>query len=175
MSFSEFEKQIKRIHEIVEQPGSNVIWNDHLPDPDNPDQPRQIDISIKREGSLTLVECRLHQKKQDVKWIEELIGRKVSLRADAIIAVSASGFTDGAIKKAKAYGIFLRDLLSLAEDEIRLWGYKTKVWLTFLRFHNLKIMIIMNRSAKRRLLPKNIIQEFLKDKLIVYLILDRIA
>ena len=45
------------------------------------------------------------KKKQDVKWIEELIGRKQSLRADSVIAVSSAGFTDGAILKAKAFGI----------------------------------------------------------------------
>src|SRR3990167_4837804 len=99
-----FEKQIKRIHDLIEQPGSRVTWNDHIPDPDNPVQPRQIDITINRDNSLTIIECRIHAKKQDVKWIEELIGRRMSLKADAVIAVSASGFTEGAIKKAKAYG-----------------------------------------------------------------------
>ncbi len=106
---SEFEQQIKKIHEVIEQSGSKITWNDHIPDPENPDQARQIDISVKKNDSLTIIECRIHKKKQDVKWIEELIGRKLSLRADALIAVSSSGFTEGAIKKAKAYGIFLRD------------------------------------------------------------------
>ena len=39
-----FEKQIQRTHDLIEQPGSMVTWNDHLPDPDNPEQARQIDV-----------------------------------------------------------------------------------------------------------------------------------
>src|SRR5206468_1211682 len=95
-----FEQQISRIHQLIEQAGSEVTWNDDLPDPDNPSQPRQIDVTIRRDGKLTLVECRIHRERQDVKWIEELIGRRVSLHADAVIAVSFSGFTKGAILKA---------------------------------------------------------------------------
>jgi len=93
-----FELQIRRIHELLEQKGSEVTWNDKIPDPDNIKQPRQIDISIKRDGKLTIVECRIHQKSQNVKWIEELIGRRLSLKADAVIAVSSSGFTHDLVK-----------------------------------------------------------------------------
>ena len=71
-----FERQIQRIHELIEESDAQVEWNDHIPDPDNPDQPRQIDVTIKRDGKLTLVECRIHKNKQDVKWIEELMGRR---------------------------------------------------------------------------------------------------
>ncbi len=74
-----FERQIERIHKLIEGPGSQVTWNDRIPDPDNEDQPRQIDVTIRRDGKLTLVECRIHRQKQDVSWIEEIIGRKASL------------------------------------------------------------------------------------------------
>jgi hypothetical protein len=57
-----------------------------------------------------------------VTWIEELIGRRASLGADAIIAVSSSGFTAGAIRKASAFNIYLRTLDTLSEDEVRLWS-----------------------------------------------------
>jgi len=53
-----FEQQIHRIHELLEGSGAGVTWNDHVPDLDNPSQQRQIDVSIKRDGKLTLVECR---------------------------------------------------------------------------------------------------------------------
>src|ERR1700691_3202238 len=103
------ERQVERIHQLIEVEGSVVTWNDRVPDPDNPRQSRQIDISIRRDGALTLVECRLHKEPQDVTWIEQLIGRRISLRADAVIAVSASGFTETAEEKAKRHGIILRD------------------------------------------------------------------
>jgi hypothetical protein len=134
-----FEQQIRRLHELLEQPGSEVTWNDHLPDPDNPSQPRQIDVTIKRDGKLTLVECRIHNDRQDVQWIEELIGRRLSFRADAVIAVSASGFTKGAILKAKSFGIILRDFSTLTEEEISAWGHLTCVSLTFHQFREVAL------------------------------------
>ncbi len=144
-----FERQIHRIYELLEQVGSDVTWNDKIPDPDNPEQARQIDISIKRDGKLTLVECRIHQKPQDVKWIEELIGRRLSLRADAVIAVSNSGFTEGAVLKAKEFGIILRDLQTLTEQEIQAWGLSTRVSLTFFEYKDVEItlsVITKNKS-----------------------------
>jgi hypothetical protein len=94
-----FEQQIHRIHELLDGSGAEVVWNDHIPDPDNPSQPRQIDVTIRRDGKLTHVECRQHHTRQDVQWIEELIGRRTSLGADSIIAVSSSGFTSGSLKR----------------------------------------------------------------------------
>jgi hypothetical protein len=109
-----FEQQVERIHQLLEVEGSTVTWNDHIPDPDNPSRPRQIDVSIRRDGALTLIECRIHKDPQDVTWIEELMGRRTSLKADAVIAVSASGFTTTAREKAAAHGIHLRDLAALS-------------------------------------------------------------
>ena len=96
-----FERQIERIHQLLEEDPSRVTWNDHIVDPDNPNQLRQIDITIERAGKKVHVECRVHKEPQDVKWIEELIGRRLSLHADEIIAVSSSGFTDGAKKESR--------------------------------------------------------------------------
>ncbi|HZT69397.1 MAG TPA: restriction endonuclease [Terriglobia bacterium] len=134
-----FEQQISRIHALLEQPGSEVTWNDQLPDPDNPSQPRQIDVAIRRDDKLTLVECRIHAQRQDVQWIEGLIGRRVSLHADAVIAVSASGFTKGAVLKAKAFGVILRDFATLTQEEIAAWGHLTRVSLTFSSFHQVEL------------------------------------
>ncbi len=143
-----FEKQIERIHHLIEQPGSEVTWNDHIPDPDNPIQQRQIDITIRREGSLTLVECRIHKEPQDVTWIEELIGRRISLKADTVIGVSHSGFTRGAIEKAKSHGIILRDFQTLTEEEIKRWGYKTRVIVSYHNFSNLNLSFLFSGAAK---------------------------
>ena len=96
------ERQIELIHQLLESEGSIVKWDDHIPDPDNPSQSRQIDVSIRRDGSLTLIECRLHKEPQDVTWIEELIGRRASLKADAVVAVSASGFMRRSKRSAEA-------------------------------------------------------------------------
>ncbi|HXE86199.1 MAG TPA: hypothetical protein VN524_05285, partial [Hyphomicrobiaceae bacterium] len=77
------EQQVERIKRLLEPDGSTVVRNEKIPDPDNPKQPRQIDMTIRRDGKLTHVECRLHTNPQDVGWIEELMGRRISLGADA--------------------------------------------------------------------------------------------
>jgi hypothetical protein len=110
-----FERRVERIHRLLEGEDAVVTWNERIPDPDNPSQPRQIDVTIRRPDSFTIVECRLHATPQDVKWIEELIGRRASLRADAVIAVSNSGFTQGAESKAAQFGIILRDFNTLTQ------------------------------------------------------------
>jgi hypothetical protein len=147
---TKFERLVERIHQLLEVEGSTVTWNDHIPDPDNPSQPRQIDISIRRDGSLTLVECRIHKQPQDVTWIEELMGRRTSLNADAVIAVSASGFTTTAREKANRHGIHLRDFATLSREEIQSWGRRRTLTLKFCEFTQVTITIRVNQAPKRR-------------------------
>lgn len=137
------EQQIERIHQLIEADGTTVTWNDRVPDPDNGSRPRQIDVTIRRDGHLTLVECRLHKEPQDVTWIEELIGRRESLKANAVIAVSASGFTEGAIKKAAAKDIILRSFDNLSEDEIKNWGREIGVRVSTCRFIKCGLSVIL--------------------------------
>jgi hypothetical protein len=139
-----FEKFVHRVHELIETPNAQVVWNDHVPDPDNPRQPRQIDVSIRRDGRLTLVECRLHRTRQGVKWIEELIGRRASLQASEVIAVSDAGFTLGAIRKAKRFGVELRDLENLTDAEISNWGRTHRVFLYFYTFQDLHLTLVLD-------------------------------
>lgn len=159
-----FEKQIERIHSLLEDEDSIVTWNDHLPDPDNPSQPRQIDVSIRRNNALTLVECRIHAEPQGVQWIEELIGRRSSLKADAVIAVSASGFTRGAILKAKAYGIVLRDIKSLSEEEIRAWGGRTKIFVDLHHFDDIAMRFIFSKADANQVSLEDVEEEIRTGK-----------
>jgi hypothetical protein len=146
----QFERQIERIHQLLEIEGSTVTWNDRIPDPDNPTQPRQIDVSIRRDDSLTLVECRLHKAPQDVTWIEELMGRRTSLKADAVIAVSASGFTKSAREKANVHGIHLRDLATLSRGEIQNWGRRRTFTLSFCEFTDVTLIVEANGAPSDR-------------------------
>ncbi|MGJ5008522.1 restriction endonuclease [Bradyrhizobium oligotrophicum] len=138
-----FERQIERIHQLLEREPARVTWNERIPDPDNPEQLRQVDITIDRDGTIVHAECRLHQAPQDVQWIEELIGRRVSLGADVMIAVSSSGFTTGAVRKAAAHNIHLRTLSELTDDEITLWANTAKAWLVFYEFTDCRLRIEM--------------------------------
>jgi len=131
---TKFEHQIERIHRLLEAEGNVITWNDRIPDPDSPNRLRQIDVTIRRDDALTIVECRLHKEPQDVTWIEELMGRRTSLAADAVIAVSASGFTRTAQEKAIRHGIILRDFASLSREEIQNWGKKWKLTVNYCEF-----------------------------------------
>jgi hypothetical protein len=139
----EFERQIAKIHTLLEGQAAKVEWNARFPDPDNPLQPRQVDILIERDGQRTMVECRHRSSPQDVTWVEELYGRRASLRASSAIAVSSSGFTQGAQLKAKVLGIILRDFASLTPEEIRAWGKCTRVYLEYIQFGRSEVNIIV--------------------------------
>ena len=143
---NQFEQMIGRIHELVENQDADVKWNEKIPDPDNPKQPRQVDILIRKGNLLNLVECRIHNKKQNVKWIEELIGRRQSLNAHTVIAVSASGFTSGAINKAVKYGIIINDLLGLTKDEINSWSRAIAISLFFYKFEKFEITLFFDKK-----------------------------
>lgn len=142
-----FEQQVHRVYELLVDSGAKVTWNDHVPDPDNPSQQRQIDVTIRRDGKLTLVECRKHKCRQDVQWIEDLIGRRQSLRAEAVIAVSSSGFTAGALRKAKSFGVIPRDLRQLTDTEIKNWGRRVALRLFFYQYSNLEVSLLFDLSS----------------------------
>ncbi len=164
-----FEKLVHRICKLVSDKDSEVNWNEKIIDPDNPDQMRQIDISIRADRKLTIVECRIHKRIQDVKWIEELIGRRISLNADAVIAVSNSGFSEGARLKATRYGIILRDFLTLSDHEIQNWGKSTRFWCTYIQFSNLELEFFL-RTMGNSLPPV----EAIKKPIYKYGIVDEI-
>lgn len=147
MKPEEFEQKIAWIEFLLKGKEAKVKWDEKIPDPDNPEQPRQIDIAIKRGKHLTLVECRLHSRPQDVTWIEGLIGRRISLNAYSGIAVSASGFTVGAKKKAEKHGIILRDFKSLTEEEVKEWGVPTSVYLDYVSFCDTILYLVTESSA----------------------------
>jgi len=137
----DFEKQIARIHDLLEGLDASVTWNDKISDPDNLTQFRQIDFTVRKNDIFTIGECRFRKQPEDVKWIEELIGRRLSLNADKVIAVSSSGFTKGAVKKAYAHGVMIRNFFEISEKELSTWGEKTKITITFATLNNLTFKI----------------------------------
>ena len=94
-----------------------------------------------------MLECRDHQARQDVQWIEGLMGRRASLRADATIAVSSSGFTAGALNKAKSYAILPRDLHELTEHEVVDWGQQMALTLYFYQYSDLELSLCFERGS----------------------------
>lgn len=140
----QFEILVSRIHELLEGDDAVVEWNERIPDPDNPKQGRQVDVLVKKDGFINLIECRLHKEPQDVKWIEELMGRRISLGANSIVAASASSFTSGAIKKANRYGVILKDLNTLTEEEISSWSRSVEVSVFYYRYENFQLAFLFD-------------------------------
>jgi hypothetical protein len=149
-----FEQQIQRIYKLLADSGAEVTWNDHISDPENPAQSRQIDVTIRRAGTLTLVECRQHKSRQDVQWIEGLMGRRISFGAQAVIAVSSSGFTEGARAKASKYDIVLRDLQELSDQEIASWGQRVALTLFFYQYSDLEVSLLFERESVLKIKPE---------------------
>lgn len=115
----EFERRIGRLYQVLENEECLITWNKKVPDP-HTGNVRQIDIEIERpNGKVCHVECRNRKSKQDVMWVEELLGRRQSLEVSEIMGVSASGFTEGAYRKAAAYGIQLWHLSHLDPSAFR--------------------------------------------------------
>jgi hypothetical protein len=83
---------------------------------------REVDASVRTkvgtENILITIECRKRRPKQDVTWIEQLATKKTAIGASATIAVSSSGFSEGAITAARHHGIDLRRLSELSASEI---------------------------------------------------------
>ncbi|NIA69885.1 restriction endonuclease [Pelagibius litoralis] len=164
----ELEQLAVRIHKLIEPTGATVTWDEHISDPDTGSS-RQIDGIIERDGKIIHIECRDHKDPQDVMWIEELIGRRESLQADDIIAVSLSGFGQPALAKAKAKGIVTRTLSEMTDAEIETWGKSAKLVTNYLEISELEFQLIVSYAQsglvtgwpKLRLSDSNVSPEFL--------------
>lgn len=119
MKSEDFEQTVERLFRAIEGDGCKITWNRKIRDPDS-DSIRQIDVEIiRKNGEICHVECRNRSSRQDVMWVEELLGRRTSLAVHEIMGVSATGFTEGAYRKAAVYGIQLWQLSHLDPEILR--------------------------------------------------------
>jgi len=104
----------------MSNPGDKVTESVELKERgDDNGVPREVDILLEtRVHGMDMriaIECRGRTAKDDIKWIDELIGKYSDLGANGvnkIVAVSQSGFSKGAQKKAAEN---LIDTLTLQE------------------------------------------------------------
>lgn len=70
---------------------------------------REVDVCIEANiaGHTVLIclECRDHKRAQAVGWVEEMYTKHSRLPTDRLVLVSNSGFTKGALAKARSFGI----------------------------------------------------------------------
>jgi hypothetical protein len=108
-----FQKAILFIHEQLKGPDT-YVYESCLLQEANIDKriDREIDVLIEKIEGGTIkrvaIECRDRFVKDDIIWIDGLIGKYLNLPVDKLIAVSSSGFSEAAKLKAKANGIELR-------------------------------------------------------------------
>ena len=102
-----FENLVSWIHGCLADK-AQVIPNHGIPDKDS-GQVRQVDVAIYLTDEpytmLTIVEVRDRVKPVDSSYIEEIGGKRESVRADAAVIVSKSGFTKPALEKAQTLNI----------------------------------------------------------------------
>jgi hypothetical protein len=85
---------------------------------------REIDIRVTSRVNpeeRMIIECRAHKRPQDVQWIDALDGKARSLGFPRAVAVSASGFTTGALIEAHDRGIDALHLRQAEEADWRRW------------------------------------------------------
>ena len=102
---NEFQRLIVLIEKMLADTGWTVTESKMVLDSATGEE---VEIDIAIEGSpgghptLKAIECTARKRKATVEWIYMLIGKYSTLQpVDAVLAVSKSGFTPGAIRKAK--------------------------------------------------------------------------
>jgi len=87
----------------------------------------EFDIVIKNKADSEpfygLIECRDRPSRGAApgEWIEQLYGRKHRFKFDKVMAVSSTGFSDGAKETARELGVELRNLETVTANEISNW------------------------------------------------------
>lgn len=101
---NEFQRFVRNIYDQIEEYGGNVNESVMLPEK-GIGTLREVDVLIKKnlfEKDISIaVECRGRGRKDDIEWIDTLIGKYIGLPVDEVIAVSKSGFSEPAKTKAK--------------------------------------------------------------------------
>ena len=110
-----FQKLIYHIHNKIELSGAEVTESALLKENNIDDiVEREIDILIEKQVNKNIrriaIECRDRNAKDDIQWVDGLIGKYKNLDVDKVIAVSNSGFSPNAYLKAKVNSIELRSL-----------------------------------------------------------------
>ena len=110
-----FQKLILYIHDITEGTDAKVTESASLMET-NISTPiaREIDVLIEKpiDGKVAkiAVECRDRSCKDDIEWVDCLVGKYKNLAVHKVIAVSNSGFSQAVRLKAEANGIELKTI-----------------------------------------------------------------
>jgi hypothetical protein len=116
-----FQRIVHALYQALKPVGGTVTESAEVPESTS-GALREIDILAESAVYGTIVriavEVRGRARKDDVQWIDALVGKYRDLGIDKVIAVSATGFSEAAHRKAAAAGIHV---LSAAEAATHNW------------------------------------------------------
>ena len=105
---NDFQRLIAAIEGLLAPLGA-VVTESKLIKEKSSDTEREVDIAIEshigQHRVFIAVECRDQSRPANLEWIDGLIGKYRDLPVEKVVAVSRSGFTKTAIKKAKEVNI----------------------------------------------------------------------
>lgn len=113
---------LEKLHKIIDKDAYDIQSPMYVKDVDTGKQ-RELDVGIRKKNAdnedvLIAIDCRDRKGVQDVRWVEELMGKKVSVGANVYYVITSSSFTHEAQLKALARGIILRRVEHLSPEEI---------------------------------------------------------
>jgi hypothetical protein len=87
---------------------------------------REVDVTVRSKVGntpvLVMFECRDRAKTNDVRWIDEIAGKRDDIGADVAVAVAAGGgFSQGAKTAAAAHRIDLRTVEDITVEDVVSW------------------------------------------------------
>lgn len=87
---------------------------------------REVDVTVRSKVGntpvLVMFECRDRAKTNDVRWIDEIAGKRDDIGADVAVAVAAGGgFSEGARAAAATRRIDLRTVAEITVEDVVSW------------------------------------------------------
>ena len=120
-----FERLVARLETVLAPSGARIRCPDDSVWDYDTESHRNVDCTTRMgEGAdqgLIAFECRRRGRRSDVRWIEELIGKKMAIRATRMVAVSTNGFGKNIVRKAAKRGIELRSVVAIEADSLASW------------------------------------------------------
>lgn len=148
-----FQKLIHHIHSKIENTTATVAESASLIEK-NIAEPiaREIDVFIEKEvngkKAKIAIECRDRSDKDDIEWVDCLVGKYKNLDVHKVIAVSNAGYSRSARLKARANGIELKTIDEAFEIDFD--EEFVKLGMTFIS-HNFELK---ERTIRFNPLPK---------------------
>jgi len=150
---NDFQKLVLRIYSALGGANSSVEESVLLPEK-NSRVKREIDVlvtsNVAGHSVRVAVEARDHSARQDITWVDGLIGKYANLDVQKVVAISHTGFSTTAAEKAKQHNI---ELITLEEAKVVNWEDRLgPSAFQFFGFRNRPMRIGLRRDRADQLL-----------------------